>query len=193
MSYGVEGLICYFCRLCQHHLSASYICSPPQEPHWHTFAAYLRNLCWHAFGAHLRSICWRTFGAHVGTTASFIFWRIVVFGGGGHNAIFGHFPLPPSPLLSLSPPLGLFHYAATFLVAFAFQLPAWSVLSFGPKLCVFSGSKFCPALVSYSAWPMLPGYMVHILVICGLFDLISRRLLFCVSSCTDSIPKFHFG
>jgi hypothetical protein len=60
-------------------------------------------------------------------------------------------------------------------------------------VCVVSGSKFCSALVSYSAWPMLPGYMVPSLAICGPFDLISRRLLFCVSSCTDSIPTFHFG
>jgi hypothetical protein len=60
-------------------------------------------------------------------------------------------------------------------------------------VCDFSGSKFCSALVSYSARPTLPAYMVPILVICGPFDLISRRLLVCVSSCIDSFPKFHYG
>jgi hypothetical protein len=40
-------------------------------------------------------------------------------------------------LCVLSPPLGLFADAATFLVAFAFPLSAWSVLSFVPKFCVF--------------------------------------------------------
>jgi hypothetical protein len=60
-------------------------------------------------------------------------------------------------------------------------------------VCVFSGSKFCPAQVSFSARPTLSGYVVPILVICGPSDLISRRLLFCVSFCTDRFPKFHFG
>jgi hypothetical protein len=100
------------------------------------------------------------------------------------NATFGHFPPSPSPLraffFSLSPPLRLFRDALCFLVAFAFPLPAWSVISFRPKFCVyvFSGLKFCSALLSYSTRPTLPGYMVPILVTCGPFDLISRRLLF---------------
>jgi hypothetical protein len=38
-------------------------------------------------------------------------------------------------------------------------------------VCVFSGSKFCSALISYSARPTLPGYMVPVLVVCGPFDL----------------------
>jgi hypothetical protein len=60
-------------------------------------------------------------------------------------------------------------------------------------VCVYRGLKFCSALVSYSARPVLPGDMVPFLVICGPIDVISRRLLFCVSSCSDSIPKFHLG
>jgi hypothetical protein len=58
---------------------------------------------------------------------------------GGRSAIFRHFTFPfPSPnfLLSLSPALGLFRGAATFLGAFAFLLPAWSVLSLSALNCV---------------------------------------------------------
>jgi hypothetical protein len=79
------------------------------------------------------------------------------------NAIYGHFLFSPSPLLASSFLFPLPYVSSVMLFVSSWHLPFRSQLArfFGIWIvCVFfTDLKLCLALVSFSAWLTLPGYI----------------------------------